>query len=31
MNVSEDIVFAIVSKQEYQFTLAFLNKSFEDF
>jgi len=31
MNVSEDIVFAIVRKQEYQFTLAFLNKPFEDF
>ena len=31
MNVSEDIVFAIVRKQEYQFTLDFLNKPFEDF
>jgi uncharacterized protein YutE (UPF0331/DUF86 family) len=31
MNVSEDIVFAIIRKQEYQFTLNFLNKPFEDF
>ncbi|MDM8565362.1 DUF86 domain-containing protein [Candidatus Halobeggiatoa sp. HSG11] len=31
MNVSDDIVFAIVRKQEYQFTVDFLNKSFEDF
>jgi len=31
MNVSEEIVFAIVRKQEYQFTLDFLNKPFEDF
>lgn len=31
MNVSEDIVFAIIRNQEYQFTLNFLNKPFEDF
>ncbi|MCK5718728.1 MAG: DUF86 domain-containing protein [Thiomargarita sp.] len=31
MNVSEDIVFAIVRQQEYQFTLDFLNKPFEEF
>lgn len=31
MNVSEDIVFAIVRKQEYQFILDFLNKPFEEF
>ena len=31
MNVSEDIVFAIIRKQEYQFILNFLNKPFEDF
>ena len=31
MNVSEDIVFAIVRKQTYQFVLDFLNKPFEDF
>jgi uncharacterized protein YutE (UPF0331/DUF86 family) len=31
MNVSEDIVFTIIRNKEYQFTLNFLNKPFEDF
>jgi len=31
MNVSEEIVFAILHKQEYQFILDFLNKPFEKF
>lgn len=31
MNVSEEIVFTIVRKREYQFTLDFLNKPFEEF
>jgi len=31
MNISEEIVFSIVSKKEYQFVLDFLNKPFEEF
>lgn len=31
LTISEDIVFAIVTKQEYQFVLDFLNQPFEAF
>jgi uncharacterized protein YutE (UPF0331/DUF86 family) len=31
LTISEDMVFAIVTKQEYQFVLDFLNKPFEAF